>query len=187
MFNWYGLWERHQRVPLCLLSSHAGTGFNAYTHAQAHTPPFTNLSTCIYIEEEKGRKRAALWSEEPSQINLFPVLSLMHLHHSLLTYFLPSLLSPLFPPVLALSQETLFMLFSLCEWTGPIISLFNEHVVFFCSAHSPNTPSPTLAAFWEGDSLCVCVCMREWEEKEVEGEILLRCDWTRPKTPLFNE
>lgn len=67
--------------------------------------------------------------------------SLIHLHSSSFSLLcLPSLLSPRFPPVLALSAESFY--FSLSEWTRPTSPLFNERVVFSCSAHSQNTSFP---------------------------------------------
>lgn len=134
--------------------------FNAYTHAHVHTP----LSTHLFTYRQKIRwekKTSAPSSEEPSQINFFPVRPLMHLHLSPLTYSLPPpafVCSFLSPPVLALRTEKLFLLFSVCvcEWTRPITSLFNEHVVFSCSAHSPNTHSQ----HWQlSGKRCVCVCV----------------------------
>lgn len=143
-------------------------------HMRTHHHPPT-YSMHIHTKKRRERKTTALSSKESSQINFcfFPVLPLMHLQHSLLTCSLPPLLSPLFPPVLALSRVKMFPLFSLCEWTRLITSLFNEHVVFLCSAHSPNTPSPTLAAFWEVDGLCVCVnmCVGRKGKGSREGDI----------------
>lgn len=156
--------RKTSKGPLCLLSSHPGTGL---IHTHAHTPPSTHLPTYTHTKKKKKGKTSALSSGEPSLINffLFSLLPLMHLHHSLLTYSLPPLLSPLFPPVLALSTEKLFSLFSLCEWTRPITSLFNEHVVFSCSAHSPNTPSQHWQLSGKGAGLCVSVCMCVRERK----------------------
>lgn len=94
--------------------------FNAYTHAHVHTP----LSTHLFTYRQKIRwekKTSAPSSEEPSQINFFPVRPLMHLHLSPLTYSLPPpafVCSFLSPPVLALRTEKLFLLFSVCV-SGP--------------------------------------------------------------------
>lgn len=134
--------------------------FNAYTHAHEHTSPCAYRSTYTKRKKKKRceRKTTALSSKEPSQIN-FCLFPLMHLHHSLLTYSLPPLLSPLFPPVLALSTHEFSLFFSVWVYQANNFS-FNEHVVFSCSAHSPNTPSQHWQLSGKGVGLCVCVCMR---------------------------
>lgn len=79
-------------------------------------------------------------SKEWSQKNPLPISSDPPPCLLFLPLFPPLYLSLLFPPVLALSAESFY--FSLSEWTGPISPLFNERVVFSCSAHSQNTPFP---------------------------------------------
>lgn len=121
---------------LCLLSSHPKP---AYTQ---HPPIHTQKKR---KKEQKKINSCPLCPPSDAPLSLLP-------HLFPLSFFFSS--SSLFPPVLALSRVKLFSLFSLCEWTRPITSLFNEHVVFPLHCSFPkHTLSNT--AFWVRG--CVCV------------------------------
>lgn len=141
--------------------------FNAYSHAHPHIHTHTAIHPPTYphtqVKKRRERKTTAPSSVEPRQINA----------HLLLSPLAPPPVPPhLFPPSSFASmsphqrwhsiERKLFTLFSLCEWPRPITSLFNEHVVFPCTAYSPNTPFQHWQLSGKG-----MVCVRE-REKEVQ-------------------
>ncbi len=142
-----------------------------------HSPTYPHTQEKKERERERERERGEkdnctiIQRAKPDKLlSLSCSLPLMHFHHSLLILFPPSSFVSTFPTGVGTRyREVVLAIFPLCEWTRPITSLFNEHVVFSCSAHSPNKPSQHWQISGKGIGLCVlcvrtCVCEGEGEK-----------------------